>query len=61
MSSTFHNKKVPMNKLKDIQIMSLQDEVKTLENKIKWLEEELEEEKDVVYRLTHGLPVEWEI
>ncbi|MFA5069618.1 MAG: hypothetical protein WC487_05840, partial [Candidatus Omnitrophota bacterium] len=52
-------KKVSTNVIREKQILALQDENATLQDKIKWLEDELEEARDDISRLEHGLPVEW--
>ena len=57
--STSEEKKVSTNAIREKQLLALQDEVETLRDRNTWLEDELEEAKDVIYRLEHGLPVDW--
>ena len=57
--STSQEKKVSTNVIREKQLLALQDEIDTLSDRIKWLEDELEEANDVIYRLVHGLPVDW--
>jgi hypothetical protein len=38
----------------------LKEQLATCQFHNNWLEDELEEANDVIYRLEHGLPVEWE-
>lgn len=57
--STSQEKKVPTSAIREKQLLSLQDEIDTLSNRNKELGDEFEEANDVIYRLVHGLPVDW--
>jgi predicted nucleic acid-binding Zn-ribbon protein len=57
--STSQEKKVSTNVIREKQLLALQDEIDTLSDRNKELEDELEEANDVIYRLVHGLPVDW--
>ncbi len=56
----FQNKKLSPRTIREELIACLRDEIATLEDKINWLECELEESNDVIYRLQIGLPVSWD-
>lgn len=58
-NSTSEEKKVSTNVIREKQLLALQDENATLRDRINWLEDELEEARDDISRLEHGLPVEW--
>lgn len=52
-------KRVSTSVIREKQLLALQDEVATLRDRNKWLEDELEEAYDDIFRLEHGLPIEW--
>ena len=58
--TTFKDKRITPKELRKQQITYLVDEVQTLRDRINWLEDELEEAYDLVYRLEHGLSVSWD-
>lgn len=58
--STSQEKKVSTSAIREKQLLDLQEENDILKDRNKWLEDELEEASDVIYRLEHGLPVNWE-
>ena len=57
--STSKEKKVSTSVIREKQLLALQDEIDTLRDCNKALQDELEEANDVIYRLVHGLPVDW--
>jgi predicted nucleic acid-binding Zn-ribbon protein len=57
MNSNSQNKKGSIRAIREEYLLFLQDEVETLKDRNNWLEDELEEANDVIYRLEHGLPV----
>ena len=59
-SSPSQNKILSHRAIKEELIACLRDEIATLEDRISWLSDELEERDNIIYRLQVGLPVSWD-
>ena len=58
-SSPSQSKKLSQKAIREEQYLFLLDEVETWKDRCSWLEEELSETLDALYRSEHGLPIIW--
>ena len=56
---TLKNKKLSQRAIREERYLFLLDEVETWRDRCSWLEDELSEALDALYRSEHGLPISW--